>query len=1157
MLRALRLQGFKSFPDPVELVFRPGLTAIVGANGCGKSNLVDAIRWVLGEARAGALRAGRHEDVIFQGTARRRPLPRAEVALLLDNSSGWLPVPAAEVEIVRAVERDGAGEWRLNGAPCRRRDVRALLQGTGLGAHAYLVLEAGMIERLLSERAEERRAVLEEAAAIGGYKERRDAALRRLAQAEADLQRLEDVLVELEAQARRLARQEAKAARARALTERARALAAALARRQRALWLAEAAEAEAEAARAASRAEAAAADAAVAEAAVAQREAERAERERQRVALQTELAALRRRVEAEERERMAVQERRAHAEARLQQLVRERAEAERRRQQLLADAARLAEQARRAAEERAACAAAREAAAAALREARRALDAARAAEAAATQRRRAAEEAAGHLGARRAAWEERGRALRAARAEVDRRAAALEAALAEAAAAASAARAALDAARAEEERATAAAAAARAAREAAERAETQAQEAWRNARAERLAVEGERATYEAWAARGEAWPEAVRSVLQAGLPGVLGPLGEFVRTDLPAEQLVAFEAAFGTLLAAVVVVDRAAARAVRAWFRQHSADEPLRLLLANEAPPATGAWGQGAGGAWVDALGASLRWGLDPLDEGTPAASAIADTVREPSGAVRLVPPRRDEGILARRARLVELRARHAAAQAREAEAEAALTAARQARADAAAVDAAAQHAARDASERRRAAEAEAQLREQRWIAVRAEVDGLAARRADLADAERHWAEEGQALAAEADAIEAELTAARAAAVEREAERRAAEAAWDAAREADAAAHLALRAAAAAEEELQRRRAGLDRALHQTDERLAQLDREADALRAQLEELAARHRDRASSAGATWERIAALEDEARRLAEAAAALDDALRADAQRARAARAAAAEATEARHHHELTAADRRARAAHLEDALARDWGLPWESLAALPEPDDPPATWEAALAEARRRLEELGPVNPLAEAEARETLERLQFLRRQRDDLLRARADLQAAIRQTNRLAREAFLATLDHVRDRFQTTFARLFPGGQCDLRLGDPTDPLTSPLEIVASPGGKRVQRLELLSSGERTLTALALLFALYLVRPAPFCVLDEVDAPLDDANLDRFLAFLNTFRPTTQFLLVTHNPRTMEAADALVGVTMEEPGVSRVVSLALPAVAPA
>lgn len=750
MLRALRLQGFKSFPDPVELVFRPGLTAIVGANGCGKSNLVDAIRWVLGEARAGALRAERQEDVIFHGAARRRPLPRAEVALVLDNSSGWLPLPAAEVEIVRAVDRGGDGEWRLNGAPCRRRDVRTLLQGTGLGAHAYLVLEAGMIERLLSDRAEDRRAILEEAAAIGGYKERREAALRRLAQAEADLQRLEDVLVELEAQARRLARQEAKAARARALTERARALAAALARRQRAAWLAEAEAAEAEAAEAQARAEAAAAEAAAAEAAVAQREAERAELERRRAAVQGELAELRRRVEAEERERMALQERRAHAEARLQQALRERADAERRRQQLDAEVAQLTAQAAQAAEERAARASAREAARSALEDARRALEAARAAEADALGRRRAAEDAWVRLEAQRAAWQERGRALESRRADLERRALALADALRDADAAVAAAQAAWAAAQEETAAAEAAAASARATREAAERAEAAAREAWQAARAARLALEGERAAYEAWAAQGDAWPELVRALLHTGLPGVLGPLGEFVRTDRPAADLAAFEAAAGPLLTAVVVKDRASARAVRAWFRQQAADEPLRLLLADEAPPPSGRWGQGDGGAWADAVGDALRWGVDPLADDAPAAAAHEDTVREPSGAVRLTPHRRGEGILARRARLVELRRQHREALEREAAAEAALATARQAHADAVAADAAAQQALRQAQERCRAAEAEAQARARHQATLQRDLEALATHRADLAEAERAWAAEGERLAAEA-----------------------------------------------------------------------------------------------------------------------------------------------------------------------------------------------------------------------------------------------------------------------------------------------------------------------------------------------------------------------------------------------------------------------
>jgi len=199
----------------------------------------------------------------------------------------------------------------------------------------------------------------------------------------------------------------------------------------------------------------------------------------------------------------------------------------------------------------------------------------------------------------------------------------------------------------------------------------------------------------------------------------------------------------------------------------------------------------------------------------------------------------------------------------------------------------------------------------------------------------------------------------------------------------------------------------------------------------------------------------------------------------------------------------------------------------------------------------IDRLGPINMLALEEHDEEKQRLDFLNAQRADLVQARDDLQKAIREINRTARQLFVDTFEQVRTNFRTTFQALFEGGECDVWLADPDDPLESPIEISASPRGKRTQRIHLLSGGERALTSLALLFAIYLVKPSPFCVLDEVDAPLDDANIGRFLSMLDRFKADTQFIVVTHNPRTMEAADWVYGVTMEEAGVSSVVGVQL------
>ncbi|HUP20343.1 MAG TPA: AAA family ATPase, partial [Gemmatimonadota bacterium] len=263
-----------------------------------------------------------------------------------------------------------------------------------------------------------------------------------------------------------------------------------------------------------------------------------------------------------------------------------------------------------------------------------------------------------------------------------------------------------------------------------------------------------------------------------------------------------------------------------------------------------------------------------------------------------------------------------------------------------------------------------------------------------------------------------------------------------------------------------------------------------------------------------------------------------------------------SEERHEAALARQDLEFRRGALREHVAETWGTELdEVLARHPATEEEEALGldelEARLEEVRRKRANLGPVNMLAVEEFEKESERLEFLVTQRDDLVRARRQLEDAIRKINATARELFEETFAAVRDHFDDTFRTLFEGGHAEVRLEDPEDPLESPIEIVASPRGKRVQHISLLSGGERALTALALLFAIYQVKPSPFCVLDEVDAPLDDANVGRFIRMIRHFSERTQFVVVTHNKRTMEAADWLYGVTMEEPGVSTLVSVAL------
>jgi chromosome segregation protein len=281
---------------------------------------------------------------------------------------------------------------------------------------------------------------------------------------------------------------------------------------------------------------------------------------------------------------------------------------------------------------------------------------------------------------------------------------------------------------------------------------------------------------------------------------------------------------------------------------------------------------------------------------------------------------------------------------------------------------------------------------------------------------------------------------------------------------------------------------------------------------------------------------------------------EALRVAERVAREKRQAERDASDLMHRLELDRQETRGRIERIRERLEGEWGKSLETLMEEAQPLDQPFD-AAALEEELRgiviQIERILPVNMLAVEEHAEESQRLGFLKEQHADLVEARDDLRAAIRRINQTATELFLGTFQKIRDNFHEVHARLFEGGEADIWLGEEEDPLESPIEIHASPHGKKTQRIDLLSGGERALTALSLLFGIYLVKPSPFCVLDEVDAPLDENNIGRFIRLLDEFKRQTQFVVITHNPRTIEAADWIYGVTMEEPGVSTVVGVRL------
>ena len=1157
-LRALRVHGFKSFANTTEIRFHEGITAIVGPNGCGKSNISDAIRWVLGEQRPTAIRGARMEEAIFQGSVNRRPVNRASVHMKLSNEDGLLPVPFEEVEISRIVYRDGGSDYSINRAVCRLKDVADLCRDTGLGANAYNVIENKMIDAILSDRAEERRGLFEEAAGIGKYKDRRKAAQRRLERAELDLQRLEDVIAEVQTKVRSLARQKGKAERYLELRARRLDVEVAVVKGQLETLSTRLADVEKELeggvqSEAGMVAEVRAAEAQVEELRIRQLDAERA-----RSASAGRLEDVRARLVTWERDLAVAEERSTYAERRLAVIGEERTEARERAERLEAEGATLAADAARLdmvlAEVCAALSVQRQVA----EDVRRRLARARAA-------LEAVEGCERDIARKGAQLEGDALAADAQAAELSRRLELLAAELEEAShqltdlesqgdlfadrlqaladrveaggRAVDAARHALDGARAASD-------------------EARARELSAADRASGL--EAQRSALEGMERDREGVEPVVRAALARGEAGVLGVLVDFVR--VPDGLAPAVEAYLGPLALALVVRDRATAERMRGWFEGEWGEGGGLLLLPLDRVPYSGV--------------GTLLTAIEPVGEGTPWVRALLGDVdlvddhalligegprlarsgaaRDARGVVRLGNPSGASGVLERRERLRGLTAEAADARGDAKRARAAREATLAASRTAEEALERARGGLRQAEDELRRADAEVAAQVDRKARVDRHRDELG-RQLEGTRAARARAHERATIAREdrhaLDAEEAELR-------ERRAEARrgleAVQEEWEAARAEES--RLAVEETRAGGElgRVRERLEATATARATALDRAEALDREERTLREELDRVG---RLRAEGAQAT-ETLFRERDDATadlRLRDAALAdVAEALEAAERRARAARQAERETSDRLHGMELERQEVSARVNRIRDRLEGEWGRSLERLIEEAEPvDGDPELLQEELRQIVITLERIGPVNMLAVEEHEEESKRLDFLSEQRDDLIAARDDLRSAIRHINQTATELFTTTFEQIRANFRIVHHRLFEGGEADIWLAEGEDPLEAPVEIHASPRGKKTQRIDLLSGGERALTALSLLFAIYLVKPSPFCVLDEVDAPLDENNIGRFVRLLNEFKKDTQFVVITHNPRTIEAADWIYGVTMEEPGVSTIVGVRL------
>src|SRR5438876_282332 len=1058
-LDSITLHGFKSFGERTELRILPGVSCIVGPNGCGKSNISDAVRWALGEQSAKLLRGQRMDDVIFYGSASRKPVGLAEVELRFSND-GALAVPWSEVSVSRRLYRTGESEYLLNKNACRLRDILDLFSGTGANPRAYSIMDQEKLNHVLTAKPHERRVFIEEAAGIARYKQQRNETQGKLDATRQNLVRVRDVMDEVKRQLSSLERQAKKAQQYKALQTTKRDLALAVLAAEYMARVAEGERLAGELTRLRDQ-----------EQALRTRSAQLAAREaRQRERLQESdhsLSDLRQSVQKVQGELERLLERREQMGVQLQELREE--------------ALRLDEEIGTASERLGAIVGERETARQSLTEASRLA-------------------------------EERARTADALAAALERHREALTA-----------------------ERERAEAARLEQVRVAAERVdlmrhagELREREAQLRRRAERLAAEV--ADAEAEAARilalraSLAHARAAVAYLQERslgaatflplehLPVPTGPLPDqngvswvALSVGAPSLSLVHY------LLGQVVIVDHLD-RAEALWR--------LNGVVATYVTPAG------------EVLGPTGR-----LHGGGPAPAADVE-----------------HSLLARKRQVRELEEEvrrlstvAGETQARVARLEVEVSAIR---AELAGIERTFHT--READQLASAKDLEQAAREHERVHRHRETIQVEARQV---------AQEGAETVATLRQLEQRVALAREAEATHEAQM--------------ARLREAIEAAQTRETELVAETTGCRVNLASTTERVEALGRELtriddierdltvriDQARQRQTQLA----DRGAWLGEERERTDAsarevaverdrMDAEVRRAAERHEELAGELRTIEVDQRAVDGELGRLIASIHEIDLRATECRVRREELEQEAWRAYGVADAALAAQHDPARDLETVQARIVELEEKLAAIGPVNLVADDEYRELDERLGFLQTQHDDLVASIKDLEKALRGMTRSAQERFAQAFQDINRHFGELFERLFEGARAELRpveAEEGGDPLDTGVELMAQPRGKRLQSVTLLSGGERALTGLALLVAIFYFRPSPFCVLDEVDAPLDDANIHRFLRVLRELTSRTRFLVITHNRKTMEAADVLYGVTMEEPGLSTLVSVNL------
>ncbi|MEO1058191.1 MAG: chromosome segregation protein SMC [Actinomycetota bacterium] len=1147
-LKRLTLKGFKSFAEATTMDLEPGVTVVVGPNGSGKSNVVDAIAWVLGAQAPKSVRSQKMDDVIFAGTASRPALGRAEVSITIDNSDGTLGLDLTEITVTRILFRTGESEYAINGAPCRLLDVQELLSDAGVGRQQHVIVSQGQIDAVLNARPEDRRSIIEEAAGVLKFRKRKEKAQRRLDATEANLLRVQDLLREVRRQLRPLERQAKAAERHGELVGELTELKTFVLGREIASWRTKLESLAATRRDGASEEQRIKSELATLDTAI--------------VALEAQLAATGANDVGDRLVRVEQLRERARGIAAV--LVERRRSLERDRGQgldagvvasLEADAARFRDELAGVEVERAELAPLADELAADEATFEAALGAAA----------DASDESVGGSTAATAAAEVRGE-LRSIRAAIERLAAEhqrLDARRTQMIERRDAAAADVERFRAECDAASRdeAPIADRAAAAEDRRVAATADHETRVETRQRLSEEASR-----WAARVEALEQALDAArARAGaerlaeVDGVLGTLLELVEIDAGWEPAV--EAALGDALTAVVVDDPGAGRRALDELRHSDTSGAVLAIGAAESDVASPAAGEhirprvrgrrpGIDGLLDTLLAAAVR------AADVPAAIDIA--LAHPDLVV--VTPTGDR--LARAGWRVGAASGGATAAALDDARDRAAAAEREHEVAARAVD-----------------EATAEL-----AAARA-AEGEVTRQLDANDARLAAAAEGLAqaqgqareAAAEVETIERALTDADGGAERERARIVELEGLLPALESDEAAESEAARLARERRAELDARRALLTSRRSDLDVRVAGLDERQQLLTTRLAETERRLADDADARLRAEERRVAIEralvaidrlaalvemhrevveahhdrlvEERRRQSDEVRELTTQLgerratRHDAERA------LEEWRERVRQAELGEAEATLRLETTIEALRRDLDIEPATAEAAEMPELPDgATPAGRVRELERELKLLGPINPLALEEFNELQTRHGFLEEQLEDVRSTRRELSRVIHAIDAEIQNVFASAFADVSENFTKLFGLLFPGGTGRLTLTAPDDLLNTGIEIEAKPSGKNVKKLSLLSGGERSLTALAYLFAVFRSRPSPFYVMDEVEAALDDVNLHRFLGLVAEFRSDAQLIIVSHQKRTMEAGDILLGVSMQPGGSSKVVT---------